>query len=519
MGEMKFKTRIALAFLVLSTVISLYLISFSYSKAVTVQKSQLRMRLMQMASLSTQVVKSDMVDDIVPVRSNMNTPDYRDLVRTLRAIKGIHSDIADVYVLVSADKPGIMKFLANADEKNVVDCGEEYDTTRFPELEKAIQGPTADLEITRDRWGMWLSGYAPIKDQFGKVFGVLGIDISAKTIAQMQDVVRKKAATIFALSVIFSFLMANFVSLWLAKPLKRLVSGMEEIRSGNLDHKIEIATHDEFGQAGKNFNLMADDLKRYIAELTETTKEKERLNKELEIAAELQQAMLPHYDLNVAEIDLSGMSLPAKQVGGDYFDYINRDGRNIGFVIADATGKGLNSSIFMTNSKSIFKVLTTGEVSPAKVIQKTNDLVIEDVADAAAMFVTLFYGIYDRERKVFRYCNAGHNPPLFFDRSEDKLNLLNIHGMPIGIIEKQVYTEDEIRMDTGDAIILYTDGVVEMQNPLKEMFGLTGLMDIVMRSKDLTAKEMADAIKQKAFEFSNARPQFDDFTLLIFRIK
>lgn len=519
MGEMKFKTRIALAFFALSTVISLYLISFSYTKAVTFQKSQLRLRLTEMSSLSTQVIKADMVDDIVPARSNMDTPDYRELVKKLRSIKKIHPDISDVYVLVPTDKPGVMKFLANADEKNVVDCGEEYDATRFPELMKAAQGPTADHEITRDRWGMWLSGYAPIKDISGKVYGILGMDVSAATIAQMRDAVKKKAAMVFVISVIFSILMGYFVSLWLAKPLKRLVRGMEEIRSGNLDHKIEIATRDEFGQAGKNFNLMAMDLKKYIAALTETTKEKERLNKELEIAADLQQAMLPHYDLNVAEIDLSGMSLPAKLVGGDYFDYINRDERNIGFVIADATGKGLNSSIFMTNSRSIFKVLTTGEVSPAKVVQGTNDLVIEGVSDAAAMFVTLFYGIYDRERKVFRYCNAGHNPPLFFDRSEDKISLLNVHGTPIGIIDKQVYGEDEFKMDDGDAIVLYTDGVVEMQNQGHEMFGLTRLIDTVMRSKDLAAKEIVEAIRKQAFEFSGLKPQFDDFTLLVFRIK
>jgi phosphoserine phosphatase RsbU/P len=158
-------------------------------------------------------------------------------------------------------------------------------------------------------------------------------------------------------------------------------------------------------------------------------------------------------------------------------------------------------------------------VSPSKVVQKTNDYVTKDVADAAAMFVTLFYGVYDRDDKVFRYSNAGHNPPLFYDKSEDKVKLLNVHGAPIGIIEDQIYGEDEVSMAEGDAMILYTDGVVEMMNPKQEMFGLSSLIKVVMESRDLSAKGMSDVIKNKVFDFSETRPQFDDFTLLIFRIK
>lgn len=519
MIKFRFKTRIALAFLVLSVITSLYLISFSYSKSVIVQKEQLRDKLMQLAALSTEIVGSGEVATLMPSRANMGTPEYKELVRLLRRVKNIHRDIADVYILVPTAEPGKMRFLANADEEQVVDCGEEYDATKFPELMKASDGPTADRDIAEDRWGAWLSGYAPIRGAGGKLAGIIGIDISAKTIAQMKSEVRKKAAVALVMTLLLSVLMANIVSRWLIKPLDRLVKGMEDISSGNLDHKIEVTSRDELGKVGENFNLMAEELKKYIKDLTETTREKERLNKELEIAAELQQAMLPHYDLNIKEIDLAGMSLPAQQVGGDYFDYINSDGKNIGFVIADATGKGLNSSIFMTNSRSIFKVLTTGEVSPAKVIQKTNDLVIKDIADAAAMFLTLFYGIYDREKKIFRYSNAGHNPPVFYDKSQDKAHLLNVHGAPIGIIEGQVYGEDEVSMDEGDAIVLYTDGVVEMQNPRQEMFGLPGLIDVIMRSKALSAKEMGEAIRRTAFDFSASRPQFDDFTLLIFKLK
>ncbi|MDD3089083.1 MAG: SpoIIE family protein phosphatase [Candidatus Omnitrophica bacterium] len=519
MKALKFKTRLAITFFLLSAAVSSYLVSFAYTRAVTLQMDQLRTRLMQFAALSSEVVGGQETARLVPSKMDMDMREYKDLVSKLRRIKSIHQDIADVYILVPTADPGKMKFVANADEEQVIDCGEEYDATRFPELMKASGGPTADKEITTDRWGAWLSGYAPLRDGEGRTIGILGVDISAQTVSGLVKQIRDRAVMVFIATLIFAVLAANLASWWLTKPLKNIVNGMEQVSKGDLDHMIEIGADDELGAVARNFNRMAAELKKYIAELMETTKERERLNKELEIAAELQQAMLPHYDINIEGIDIAGMSLPAKQVGGDYFDYIDQEGRNIGFVIADATGKGLNSSIFMTNSKSIFKVITTGESSPGKVIQKTNDLVVKDVSDAAAMFVTLFYGIYDREKEIFRYSNAGHNPPIFFDRSENKVKVLNVHGVPIGIMEDQVYGDDEFKLDKGDSILLYTDGVVEMMNAEQEMFGLSGFIKAFMEVKDLPAKEMLAALKEKVFAFSGTRPQFDDFTLLIFKVK
>jgi sigma-B regulation protein RsbU (phosphoserine phosphatase) len=264
---------------------------------------------------------------------------------------------------------------------------------------------------------------------------------------------------------------------------------------------------------------MAFDLKEHIRNMTEITAEKERLNRELEIAAELQQAILPRYKLDVKELDMAGISMPARQVGGDYFDYIDKDKQNIGFVIADATGKGLPSSIFMTNSKSIFKVITTEEGSPSKVIQRTNDQVIKDITFSSGMFATMFYGIYDKGKKAFRYCNAGHNPPLYVDKKSKRVSLLKSHGCPVGVMEDQVYGEDEIDLSQGDTIVLYTDGVVEALDKNREMFGLQRLMKIGLESADLSAQAIVEKIRDSVFDFAGTQSQFDDLTLLVFRVK
>lgn len=519
MKAFTFKARITVIFFVVYTILSAYLVGIFYLKSIFVQREQLRTRLMQVSALGASSITPDLVYSIKPDAASMKTSGYKELVGKLLKVKQIAQDISDAYILVQTDKPGIMKFVANADPEEIIECGEEFDITPYPEIFKAFEVPAADKQINQDKWGWWLSGYAPIKHKNGMVAGILGIDVSAKTIGLMQDTIKRNALYVFVVGIILAIIAGHFASWSLTKPMARLVEGMKEIRSGNLDHKIPIVSKDEFGRLSETFNEMTEKLKKYIKDLTETTKEKERLNKELEIAADLQLAMLPHYNISTDEVDLAGLSLPARRVGGDFFDYMNNDGDNIGVVIADATGKGLHSSIFMTNSKSIFKVLTTEETSPAKVMRRTNDLVIRNMDTSTAMFATMFYGIYDKKRKMFRYSNAGHNPPLYVDGDNLKVELLNAHGYPIGIYEDQDYGEDEISLKSGDAIVLYTDGVVEAMDDGGEMFGMDSLKKLVTSSMNLSSEDMMNKIREKIFEFAGDQAQFDDITLLVLRIK
>ncbi|MGD2279487.1 MAG: HAMP domain-containing protein, partial [Candidatus Omnitrophota bacterium] len=365
MRSIRFKTKITLIFITCYTVLLFFLIGLFYAKAIEIQTEHLREKLIELSTLGTQLIPASLVESIVPVRASMKTREYKSMVERLDSIMGIHPEIADVYVLVATSKPGVMKFVANGDIEEPIDCGEDFDVTPYPELMKAAEWPSADHRPLADRWGLWLSGYAPIKNSSGKTIAIFGVDISADTVNEMKGVVKRNAFYVFLIGILLSIVASNVASWWLTKPLDKLIVGMEKIRKGNLNYKINLGTSDELGRLGENFNAMAWDLKEHIRNITEITVEKERLNRELEIAAELQQAMLPHYKLDVKGMDMAGLSLPARQVGGDYFDYINTDGENIGFVIADATGKGLPSSIFMTNSKSIFKVMTTEETSPA----------------------------------------------------------------------------------------------------------------------------------------------------------
>ncbi len=517
MKTLTFKTRVALVFFAAYSVLSLYLIFFFYQRTIIFQKEQLRNRLMQVSALAALSLDTNVLEAITPEGTSAGTEECAGLSARLRKAKEDMPDVADLYVLVSTEKPGIMRFIANADPAEPVECGEEFDITPYPEMSKAFNGPAADREITRDKWGYWISGYAPIENAGGKVIGIVGADISAVTVTLMRKDIKKAAVSVFVVGILLSVAAGRLASWWLTKPMVRLMDGMNDICSGNLDRRIPVLSDDEFGKLSRNFNDMAGKLKKYIQDLTETTKEKERLNRELEIASELQKAMLPRYTVEVEGVDIAGISLPAKTVGGDYFDYINSEGNNIGFVIADAAGKGLHGSIFMTTSKSIFKVMTTGETSPARVMARTNDQVISNIDPVSAMFITMFYGIYDVNGMTFKYSNAGHNPPVFMDGSTGDIKLLGSHGYPIGICEKQEYGEDTIGIKKGDAVILYTDGVVEAMNTRGEMFGLEMLKKACLDSRGLSSQERLDMIKSRVFEFCGSADQFDDLTLLVFQ--
>lgn len=519
MKPLKFKTRIALIFFLSYSLLSFSLIFFFYQRVIISQKQELRNRLMQIAALAASSFDSKDIDRVKLELFHGQRENYYYLVDRLRQIKEATPDIDDFYILVKSDKPDLMRFLANADPREVVEPGKYFDITPFPELFKAFREPSADKEITQDQWGYWLSGYAPVFREDGSLSGIVGADMAADTVFLIESDIKRAALYVLLAGVLASILVGNLSSWWLAKPIQPLVSGMNQICFGNLNYKIPVKRSDEFGKLSQNFNDMAEKLKKHIVDLTKTNKEKDRLSRELEIAAELQKAMLPHSQVKIKGLDLAGLSLPAKVVGGDYYDYLYCKEKKTGFVIADASGKGLRSSIYMTNSKNIFKVIAELEESPARVITRTNDQLIDNIDPSAAMFATMFYGLYDSESQTINYTNAGHNPPLFIDGATKEIKLLKAHGYPLGVCGHKEYGQGQIRISPGDIIFLYTDGVIEAINAKGKMFGFESLKQACLDYSQLSSQEMLDAVRERVFNFIGGKEQFDDLTLLVFRVE
>lgn len=309
-----------------------------------------------------------------------------------------------------------------------------------------------------------------------------------------------------------SFLVAKTIT----RPVLALTKGVGIIGQGNLDYTVDIKTGDEIENLANSFNKMASDLRGQMEIIRLTTAEKERVQKELEIAKGIQQTFLPESAPEIEGFDLAGLNTPALEVGGDFYDFIPVDLNKWGLVVADVSGKGVPAALFMALSRTLIRANTTGTSTPAETIHRTNNMISED--SRANMFVTLFYGVLDPVRKTLTYINAGHNPPLVQGKSPIEITMLAAKGIALGVKTDMEFEEKEIVLHSGDILILYTDGVTEAINRKNEMFGHERISRIVEENYYLSAQEIVKKIEKEVFIYSEGQPQFDDITLLLVKV-
>jgi len=259
-----------------------------------------------------------------------------------------------------------------------------------------------------------------------------------------------------------------------------------------------------------------------------TKKEKEKLeseiarkNAELEIAAEIQRSFLPEDIPQLEGFEIAATSLPAKEVGGDFFDVMPMDviplpDQQMGVLIADVSGKGVPAALFMALSRVIVRTSSTWFKVPSDIIRHANSIISSD--SKTGMFVTLFYGVIDKDTRKFTFVNAGHNPPILYHGDSGTMEELEGTGIALGIMDDAEYSQNEVQVTSGDTIILYTDGVTEAINEKEEMFEIERLVNVIKETKNATAKETLESIIRSVFEFSGTQPQFDDITLMVIKV-
>jgi len=326
--------------------------------------------------------------------------------------------------------------------------------------------------------------------------------------------------TYLILFIIIIFMVAA-TSLLLARtivnPITTLIKGAKALGSGDLDSRVHINSGDELETLAGSFNKMADDLQEYMVELQRTTAEKTRLIKELEIAKGIQRSFLPEKEPEISGIDISASNVAATEVGGDFYDFIPIAKDQWGLTIADVAGKGVPAALFMALSRTLVRASTTGNPNVSESIEKANELICADAK--TGMFVTLFYAILDAKKKRLRYVNAGHNPPLLLKQQKGNTVLLKAKGIALGVIEDIELEEEEIQLEKGDLITLFTDGVTEAINQKEEQFGQQRLLSLIEKNRGLSAREIISKIEAEVTAFSGGQPQFDDITLMIIKIE
>jgi sigma-B regulation protein RsbU (phosphoserine phosphatase) len=254
------------------------------------------------------------------------------------------------------------------------------------------------------------------------------------------------------------------------------------------------------------------------ARLTERMVEQERLNRDLQLAVEVQKRLFPDKPPVSTTMELAGMSLPARSVGGDYYDFLDLGGQRIGIALADVAGKGVAAALIMSVVQASLRILATEEnISLATLAARMNRFLHRSTGSNA--YATFFYGQIDERARQLRYVNAGHNPPCLLRCAADQsIEELPAGGTVIGLFPQSSYEESAVDLRPGDVLIAFTDGVPEAQNPQEEEFGEERLKNLLRQSAHLPVGEIASRIAGELKTWIDNAAQYDDLTFILVKV-
>jgi len=298
--------------------------------------------------------------------------------------------------------------------------------------------------------------------------------------------------------------------------------GTEFIKRGDFSHRIVVKSDDQLGALAKSFNQMTE----YVQTLVKERVQKERLERELEIAKEVQEQLFPKRAPQLQKMELTGLCLPARIVSGDYYDFLYLDPHTIGLALGDICGKGISAALLMANLQATLRSnvmardlayraeAMSGNVNVASVVRVLNQQICNFTS--ANKFASFFYAVYDDHCNRLTFTNAGHNPPLYFNR--DGLRRLTTGGTVVGIFPDAEYEQETIQLESGDVFLAYTDGITECVNEYGEEFGEQRLIDLVQAKRHFTAEKLQKAIVDEVLAWAFEEERDDDMTLIVARV-
>ncbi len=242
---------------------------------------------------------------------------------------------------------------------------------------------------------------------------------------------------------------------------------------------------------------------------------KERISQELEVASRIQKTILPKNITNIYGLQIANYFEPAKEVGGDYYDYTVKDDENVSITIADVSGKGVPAAFLMALGRSILKTLERQGQSPADNLRNLNQIIYPDITED--MFITMLHSNFNNKTKILTYSNAGHNPLIVYRAKEDKVELHSVKGVAIGFVQGYNYKQGELKLEKGDIVLYYTDGITEAENPNKELFGFERLEKVIYDNRYNDVDTIKENILNEINIFRRDYPQVDDLTFVVIK--
>ena len=484
-------------------------------------------------SFGDMIAERDMPEGYEKLRSELNTVKDSSDIEYLYAI--YFEDVDNIHSLNYAINAKTQEELSTGKSLSEIynymgnPCEEgSFEDDTLITLQQAVKSKKREngtLEGFSDVYGHMLNGYRVIYDSDDNAVGLICVEIDINRInVGVRDYVRTVILTAALLTALIILIYMFYTRRYLIGPILKIASSSDSFvkkMQGNAEPE-ELIFEDTHIKSGGELQLLADNVKSladgvasYMVHLKTVTSERERIGAELELATKIQADMLPNIFPPFPErheFDIFASMTPAKEVGGDFYDFFLIDDDHLGLVIADVSGKGVPAALFMMISKILVNNFAMMGESPAKVLEQTNTQICKN--NDADMFVTVWFGVLEISTGKITAANAGHEYPIIKKANGEFELFKDKHSFAVGGMDGMKYKEYEFTLEKGGTLFLYTDGVAEATDNKDEQFGTDRMLAALNKAPDASPKELLSNMKQVVDGFVGDAPQFDDLTML-----
>ena len=476
------------------------------------------------------------------IETKTKSDKFEETQHFLDQVKEYYEDVEYIYIikpLNTANVDNIMDVMVGiTDEERKTDfdfysvtlgglTGDYYSSDVAKRYLDGLNANEVTFFSNKTEFGYDYTGMMPIKNSKGQAISLLCVDMSMNEISK---VMVSYALATLAMMTLIALLAVYLANKWLKNRVTDPLIKLENVSKNFVEssHGAEspdqlvitdpdIHTGDELESLANTTSDMFSSMKNYMTSLISVTKEKERIGVELNVATSIQASMLPRIFPAFPgrpEFDIFATMDPAKEVGGDFYDFFMLDDHRIGLVMADVSSKGVPAALFMVISKTMIKNRAQVSDSPAEILGYVNDQLCE--GNDAEMFVTVWMAILDINTGKGVAANAGHEHPVIRRKDGDYELVVYRHSPAVATMEGMRFREHEFELNPGDRLFVYTDGVPEAINEKKEFYGTDRLLDVLNADQDATIHELLVEVREDISKFAGKAEQFDDITMMAF---
>ncbi len=454
---------------------------------------------------------------------------YSELYSMMQKIKANNQDILYLYLFVLDPDSHTGVYLIDADTGESACPMGTWDII-YPENYEIFSDPARGFPayITHSDFGWLCSAGVPIITDSGDVVGYAMVDVSMEEVmADRSAFLRLLLLAVFVVTILLTLVFINIIGRVIVRPINQLALATSSFVSDYHAEKgttgilqLKIHTGDEIENLADSIQKMEKDIGQYISNLATVTAEKERIGAELSVATQIQADMLPSIFPafpNHPEFDIYATMTPAKEVGGDFYDFFLIDDDHLCMVMADVSGKGVPAALFMVIAKTLLKNCAQTGLTPKQILETVNNQLVE--GNKAEMFVTVWLGILQLSTGTLVAANAGHEYPVI-KRANGTFELVkDRHGFVLAGMENVRYRQYELQIEAGDILFLYTDGVPEATDSSNQMFGTQRMLDALNQCTPCHPQALLASVKTAIDDFVGDAQQFDDITMLALEMK